>query len=76
MKHSKQNLYKKIITFFRLQSWPELFPTLHQMLETGRDECVEGSFSTFVKLCEDCQDQLDSEEMEPVLNTLIQVGIL
>lgn len=43
------------------------------MLSTGREDCVEGTFSTFVKLCEDCQDQLDSEEMEPVLNQLIQV---
>ena len=43
------------------------------MLDTGRDECVEGAFSTYVKLCEDCQDQLDSEEMETVLNGLIQV---
>ena len=59
----------------RLQSWPELFPTLHQMLETQRDECVDGSFSTFAKLCEDCQDQLDSEEMEGDLNILIQVSI-
>ena len=42
------------------------------MLESGREECVEGTFETFVKLCEDCQDQLDSEEMEPVLNQLIQ----
>ena len=44
------------------------------MLSTGREDCVEGTFSTFVKLCEDCQDQLDSEEMEPVLNQLIQVS--
>ena len=58
---------------FRLTTWPELFPALHQMLSTGREDCVEGTFSTFVKLCEDCQDQLDSEEMEPVLNQLIQV---
>jgi transportin-1 len=56
-----------------LTTWPELFPALHQMLSTGREDCVEGTFSTFVKLCEDCQDQLDSEEMEPVLNQLIQV---
>ena len=55
-----------------LASWPELFPALHLMLESGREECVEGTFETFVKLCEDCQDQLDSEEMEPVLNQLIQ----
>jgi len=55
-----------------LTTWPELFPALHQMLSTGREDCVEGTFSTFVKLCEDCQDQLDSEEMEAVLNQLIQ----
>ncbi|CAG5094261.1 Oidioi.mRNA.OKI2018_I69.XSR.g13398.t1.cds [Oikopleura dioica] len=55
-----------------LQYWPELFPCLHQMLDTGRDECIDGAFSTFVKLCEDCQDQLDQEEMEPVLNNLIE----
>ena len=70
-----------------LSTWPELFPALYQMLgtllgqnlkfwlpfsESGRDECVDGTFETFVKLCEDCQDQLDSEEMEPVLNQLIQ----
>ncbi|CBY08006.1 unnamed protein product [Oikopleura dioica] len=55
-----------------LQYWPELFPCLHQMLDTGRDECIDGAFSTFVKLCEDCQDQLDTEEMEGVLNNLIE----
>lgn len=43
------------------------------MLDTGRDECIDGAFSTFVKLCEDCQDQLDTEEMEGVLNNLIEV---
>jgi transportin-1 len=54
-----------------LINWPELLPSLFQLIESDNQIICEGAFSAIFKICEDCNEQLDSEALNRPLNVLI-----
>lgn len=54
-----------------LTSWPELLPTLLQMLESNDCHMCEGAFGALEKICEDSSEYLDSDALNRPLNYLI-----
>lgn len=51
--------------------WPELLPTLCELIDSNNPDAAEGAFSTLHKICEDCSDQLESNALNGPLNLLI-----
>uniref|UniRef100_U5EWX2 Putative nuclear transport receptor karyopherin-beta2/transportin importin beta superfamily n=1 Tax=Corethrella appendiculata TaxID=1370023 RepID=U5EWX2_9DIPT len=54
-----------------LQNWPELLPTLCEMLDSQEYSVCEGAFGALQKICEDSADILDSAELNRPLNIMI-----
>ncbi|XP_040563993.1 transportin-1 [Lepeophtheirus salmonis] len=54
-----------------LSQWPDLLPTLCQMLDSPDYNSCEGAFGALLKICEDLGELLDSEELNRPLNILI-----
>ena len=54
-----------------LSSWPELLPTLCNMLDSDNYDACEGSFGALQKICEDSAEVLDSDTVSRPLNILI-----
>ncbi|XP_044734590.1 transportin-2 [Chrysoperla carnea] len=54
-----------------LTTWPELLPTLCQMLESTDYNVCEGAFGALQKICEDSAELLDSDALNRPLNILI-----
>ncbi|ETN63269.1 importin beta-2 [Anopheles darlingi] len=54
-----------------LQNWPELLPTLCDMLDSQDYSVCEGAFGALQKICEDSADTLDSNTMSRPLNIMI-----
>lgn len=54
-----------------LQNWPELLPTLCDMLDSQEYSVCEGSFGALQKICEDSADTLDSAALNRPLNIMI-----
>lgn len=54
-----------------LAEWPNLLPTLIQLLEHPQYEVVEGAIATLDKICEDHAGSMDSEELGWPLNYMI-----
>jgi len=52
-------------------SWPELLPTLCEMLDSQEYSICEGAFGALQKICEDSAELLDSSELNRPLNILI-----
>ena len=53
-----------------LGNWPELLPSLCQLLDSDNYNACEGSFGALQKICEDSAEVLDSDNSRP-LNILI-----
>lgn len=54
-----------------LTNWPELLPSLCQLLDSEDYNTCEGAFGALQKICEDSADFLDSEVLNRPLNVLI-----
>lgn len=54
-----------------LQNWPQLLPTLCEMLDSQDYNVCEGSFGALQKICEDSADILDSAVLNRPLNIMI-----
>uniref|UniRef100_A0A182MHE7 Transportin-1 n=1 Tax=Anopheles culicifacies TaxID=139723 RepID=A0A182MHE7_9DIPT len=54
-----------------LQNWPELLPTLCDMLDSQDYIVCEGAFGALQKICEDAADTLDSNALNRPLNIMI-----
>ncbi|XP_053672193.1 transportin-1 isoform X2 [Anopheles nili] len=54
-----------------LQNWPELLPTLCDMLDSQDYSVCEGAFGALQKICEDSADTLDSTDLNRPLNIMI-----
>lgn len=54
-----------------LKSWPELLPTLNEMLDSQDYNVCEGAFGALQKICEDSAEALESDELNRPLNYLI-----
>lgn len=52
-------------------NWPELLPTLCDMLDSQEYSICEGAFGALQKICEDSAEVLDSNELNRPLNILI-----
>jgi transportin-1 len=52
-------------------NWPELLPTLCEMLDSQEYSLCEGAFGALQKICEDSADVLDSNELNRPLNIMI-----
>jgi transportin-1 len=52
-------------------NWPELLPTLCDMLDSPEYSICEGSFGALQKICEDSAEVLDSNELNRPLNIMI-----
>ncbi|XP_046847049.1 transportin-1-like [Xenia sp. Carnegie-2017] len=51
--------------------WPQLLPSLCQLLDSEDYNICEGSFGALQKICEDSTEQLDSDALNRPLNILI-----
>lgn len=54
-----------------LQNWPQLLPSLCDMLDSQDYNVCEGSFGALQKICEDSADILDSAVLNRPLNIMI-----
>ena len=54
-----------------LTQWPELLPSLCEMLDSEVYTTCEGSFGALQKICEDSAEILDSDNLNRPLNVLI-----
>lgn len=54
-----------------LHTWPELLPTLCEMLDSQEYSVCEGAFGALQKICEDSADILDSPALNRPLNVMI-----
>ncbi|XP_053952667.1 transportin-1-like [Anastrepha ludens] len=54
-----------------LQNWPQLLPSLYDMLDSQDYNACEGSFSALQKICEDSADMPDSGVINRSLNMMI-----
>uniref|UniRef100_A0A182SYB6 Transportin-1 n=1 Tax=Anopheles maculatus TaxID=74869 RepID=A0A182SYB6_9DIPT len=54
-----------------LTNWPELLPTLCDMLDSQDYIVCEGAFGALQKICEDSANTLDSSELNRPLNVMI-----
>ncbi|XP_057298816.1 transportin-1-like [Hydractinia symbiolongicarpus] len=52
-------------------TWPELLPTLLQLLDSEDYNVCEGAFGALQKICEDLSRQLDGEGNNQILNVMI-----
>lgn len=52
-------------------NWPELLPTLCEMLDSQEYSICEGAFGALQKICEDSAEVLDSNELNRPLNIMI-----
>lgn len=52
-------------------NWPELLPTLCEMLDSTEYSICEGAFGALQKICEDSAEVLDSSELNRPLNIMI-----
>lgn len=52
-------------------NWPELLPTLCEMLDSQEYSICEGAFGALQKICEDSAEVLDSSELNRPLNIMI-----
>jgi transportin-1 len=64
-------LVTTIVQKGKLISWPELLPLLCQLLDSEDYSVCEGAFGALQKICEDSSEQLDSDDLNRPLNTLI-----
>ncbi|XP_071494400.1 transportin-1-like [Diadema antillarum] len=64
-------LITTIATRGELQNWPDLLPTLCQLLDSEDYNTCEGAFGALQKICEDSADVLDSDALNRPLNFLI-----
>jgi len=48
-----------------LRHWSDLLPKLCQLLDSQDYNTIEGAFGALQKICEDCNEVLDSESFEP-----------
>ncbi|XP_028404498.1 transportin-1-like isoform X2 [Dendronephthya gigantea] len=51
--------------------WPQLLPSLCQLLDSEDYSVCEGAFGALQKICEDSSEQLDSDALNRPLNVLI-----
>lgn len=54
-----------------LANWPDLLPTLCNLLDSDNYAVCEGSFGALQKICEDSAEVLDSDSLNRPLNVLI-----
>mmetsp|Transcript_74295 Transcript_74295/g.124000 ORF Transcript_74295/g.124000 Transcript_74295/m.124000 type:complete len:895 (+) Transcript_74295:39-2723(+) len=54
-----------------LEAWPQLVPTLYQMLDSTDTNQVDGAFSALAKICEDSSGRLAADAEPQPLNFLI-----
>ena len=54
-----------------LANWPDLLPTLCNLLDSDNYAVCEGSFGALQKICEDSAEVLDSDNLNRPLNVLI-----
>lgn len=54
-----------------LTTWPELLPTLCNMLDSQDYNVCEGAFGALQKICEDSAEMLDSDALNRPLHVLI-----
>lgn len=54
-----------------LNSWPQLLPSLCDMLDSQDYNVCEGAFGALQKICEDSTEALDSEALNRPLNIMI-----
>lgn len=54
-----------------LLSWPELLPTLGQMLTASEVEIVESAFSALQRICEDLAEILSMDDMNDTLESML-----
>ncbi|KAG8226818.1 hypothetical protein J437_LFUL007113, partial [Ladona fulva] len=54
-----------------LTSWPDLLPTLCNLLDSQDYNVCEGSFGALQKICEDSAEELDNDALNRPLNVLI-----
>ena len=54
-----------------LTNWPDLLPSLCNMLDNEHPTVCEGSFGALQKICEDSAEILDSDSLNRPLNVLI-----
>ncbi|XP_023245329.1 transportin-1 [Copidosoma floridanum] len=54
-----------------LSSWPELLPTLCQMLDSQDHNACKGAFNALEKICEDSAEQLEADTVRNPLDVLI-----
>ena len=54
-----------------LGNWPDLLPTLCNLLDSDNYTVCEGSFGALQKICEDSAEVLDSDSLNRPLNVLI-----
>lgn len=54
-----------------LASWPELLPSLVELLSSTNYNCCEGAISTLHKICEDVQRELESDVFAGTLNGML-----
>lgn len=52
-------------------NWPELLPTLCELLDSQEYSLCEGAFGALQKICEDSAEVLDSNELNRPLNIMI-----
>jgi len=64
-------LITTIATRGDLKNWPELLPTLCNLLDSDNTTVVEGSFGALKKICEDLAEQLDGDVQDRPLNFMI-----
>jgi transportin-1 len=60
-----------VVTAGGLESWPQLIPTLYQMLDSPDLGQLEGAYGALQKICEDSADALALQPGQQVLSILI-----
>lgn len=50
-----------------LNNWPQLLPSLYEMLDSEDDNVCEGAFIALRKICESSTEALDSEELLDIM---------
>jgi len=65
------NVITSLIYYNNIINWPQILPALVNLLDSNDPNCVDGSFSALLKICEDNASQLDDEAIGRPLNILI-----
>eukprot|EP00054_Salpingoeca_dolichothecata_P020737 m.131371 g.131371 ORF g.131371 m.131371 type:complete len:874 (+) comp23728_c0_seq2:250-2871(+) len=55
-----------------LSNWPEVIPTLMDMIDSDNPNLCQGAFGALHKICEDCQPELEADQNHRLLSAMIE----